>query len=97
MYYLGLNTLDFTAAKFDDCENGLEKYIISSTGKYSIIWQLRSIINGRVDDYKVKKLDDEVVMIEFKFNYHDNVYAALPNSLCLQSTKPNKNKRVQFK
>jgi hypothetical protein len=56
MMHLGISTLDFTPAKFDQSSSQDEKYIISSTGQYLVTWSFRNILRGRVNDYDVISL-----------------------------------------
>lgn len=54
MYYLGIKELNFSQAKFDDTLKQKESFIITSTANYTIIWSLKSIINGDLFDYEIK-------------------------------------------
>lgn len=78
-----LTEIKFTPARFNLGENSQENAIITSTGKYVIIWSFNSIKKGRLDSYKIKPLEDSVIKNEFKFN-EENAWITHPNSLQYQ-------------
>ena len=42
----GLADMKFTKAKFDNSYNGEEKYIISTLGRFLILWDLKDVFEG---------------------------------------------------
>lgn len=46
--------VSFTPARFNTGLNEAEKTIVTSTGKYIIIWNFRRLKQGRTDDYQIK-------------------------------------------
>ncbi|CAG9312448.1 unnamed protein product [Blepharisma stoltei] len=68
IYKYQLTNHKFTAARFDVAERDEESVIITSRGKFLIIWNFNSIKKGKLDNYKVKEIPEEPIKNEFKFN-----------------------------
>jgi hypothetical protein len=80
----GIAEIDFTAAKFNDSRDGLEKYIITSTGTCVVYWNMNAILKGLKNKYKIKQIGSQIMGNEFRFDREDNVIVTLPNELRLQ-------------
>ena len=80
--------IEFTPAKFDISS----RTIISSVGKYSFIWDLKSALSGNQYPIKIREYDDKVIMGDFA-QHVDQVLIAMKNDIALTSrsafTDPN--------
>ena len=97
IYRYKIKNLDFKPAKFDENLVKKENFIITCTGKYTIVWSMSEITSGNVNKYEVKGLNDDVLKVEFKFNNQNNIYAAFKDGICLQQTKDTKKERIKTK
>ncbi|CAM6031479.1 unnamed protein product [Sphagnum compactum] len=85
---LGIDVTDdgkmFTEAHFS---TGLanEKSIIASTGPYVITWSLKTIRQGRLYDYSIRKYSDDIVADNFKFGQDKNIIVTLPDQVTMIS------------
>ncbi|GAN05606.1 vacuolar import and degradation protein 27 protein [Mucor ambiguus] len=61
------NFTEFTGAYFD-----VENRIIAATGQHLIMWDLQDIYHGRIDTYKVKKLD-QVALASCQISTNNNI------------------------
>ncbi|KAL6121765.1 hypothetical protein NUSPORA_01270 [Nucleospora cyclopteri] len=68
--------VNFTPAKFDQSDH----FIVSSTGRYLIKWNVSDVLNGDVYNYSIKTLYDQVVDENFVIN-GDDIIVALPNDI----------------
>eukprot|EP00828_Plagiopyla_frontata_P041401 TRINITY_DN5888_c0_g1_i1.p4 TRINITY_DN5888_c0_g1~~TRINITY_DN5888_c0_g1_i1.p4 ORF type:complete len:169 (+),score=38.65 TRINITY_DN5888_c0_g1_i1:135-641(+) len=82
-----LSNFEFTQARFDDSQNSKEQFIITSVENYLIIWNVKKVIQGKIYDYKIKKLDDKIVQSEYKFGNTENVLVETLNALQIQKFK----------
>ncbi|WVQ82121.1 hypothetical protein IAT38_004249 [Cryptococcus sp. DSM 104549] len=79
--------VSFTPARFNTGINETEKTIVTSTGKYVIIWNFRRLKQGRYDDYQIKQYDSRVVADNFKFGADKNIIVALENNVLMANKK----------
>lgn len=80
----GIEEVKFSPARFNTGENIDEKWIVSSTGNFIITWNFNSIKRGRLHDYKLKRVDQQVVGDQFLFGKEDDVVVALENDVYAQ-------------
>ncbi|KAK8854741.1 hypothetical protein IAR55_003480 [Kwoniella newhampshirensis] len=73
------DAVSFTPARFNTGMNEAEKTIVTSTGKYVIIW--------RTDDYQIKQYDSRVVADNFKFGADKNIIVALEHNVLMANKK----------
>ncbi|WWD19114.1 hypothetical protein CI109_103572 [Kwoniella shandongensis] len=73
------DAVSFTPARFNTGVNETEKTIVTSTGKYVIIW--------RTDDYQIKQYDSRVVADNFKFGADKNIIVALEHNVLMANKK----------
>ncbi|KAL4463502.1 hypothetical protein ABPG72_007603 [Tetrahymena utriculariae] len=88
-YYLKLKEIGFTPAKFDNCLTKKEKFIVSSTGAFTIVWDFIKVLQKKTQCYEIKKSDELIQQAEFKFNKNNNVLAASVNRVEMQSIVKN--------
>ena len=87
-----LKSVTFSPAKFDWCEKERERFIVTSVGKLSILWNFKSILRGDIYDYEIKELKDNIKTINFKYSQPDTIYSALQNEMCLIKTRKQQKK-----
>lgn len=78
----------FSEAKFNVGENTEESAIITSTGNLMVIWNFASVKIGKLDDYAVKVMEENVVKNEFKFS-EENALITYKKSLKIQNGRWN--------
>lgn len=81
-----LEDLQFTPAKFNVNQIDGETNIITSMGDHVIIWNFAKVKKGILDDYRIKKLHQNVVENQFKFNRNQFV-VTMDHSLRIQNQK----------
>ncbi|WOO85774.1 Vacuolar import and degradation protein 27 [Vanrija pseudolonga] len=79
--------VSFTPARFNTGVSEAEKTIVTSTGKYVIIWNFRRLKQGRTDDYQIKKYDSRVVADNFKYGTDKNMIVALEHNVLMANKK----------
>ncbi|OCF57212.1 cytoplasmic protein [Kwoniella mangroviensis CBS 10435] len=79
--------VSFTPARFNTGVNEAEKTIVTSTGKYVVIWNFRRLKQGRTDDYQIKQYDSKVVADNFKFGADKNIIVALEHNVVMANKK----------
>lgn len=87
--------ISFTSARFNTGPSVKEEAIITSTGPYLVIWNLRRVLRGESDAYLVKRYDSDITAENFKFGTDKRMIVALENDVSIVSKaalrKPNKN------
>nr|XP_019011523.1 cytoplasmic protein [Kwoniella pini CBS 10737]OCF50304.1 cytoplasmic protein [Kwoniella pini CBS 10737] len=79
--------VSFTPARFNTGVNEAEKTIVTSTGKYVVIWNFRRLKQGRTDDYQIKQYDSRVVADNFKFGADKNIIVALEHNVVMANKR----------
>jgi len=51
---------------------------------------LKKVLEGKIFDYEIIKLKDNLINAEFKYNNFNTIYTALNKDVCLQATKIHK-------
>lgn len=86
--------ISFTAARFNTGPSVKEEAIITSTGPYLVIWNIRRVLRGESDAYLVKRYDSDVTAENFKFGTDKRMIVALENDVSMVSKaslrRPNK-------
>ena len=96
--YMGQGMISFTEAHFSTGHSE-GRAIIASTGPYVITWPVKSIIQGKLYDYQIKKYSDTIVADNFKYGQDANIIVTLPDQVtmidkrALQSPKNRKSFR----
>lgn len=80
--------INFTPAKFNVSSNSDENAIITSTGKFVIIWNFGSVKAGNSNDYYIKDLNDNVIKNEFRFG-DESAVITHPKSVKIQNSRWN--------
>jgi hypothetical protein len=76
----------FTQAHFNRGDaNTHEKYIVSSVGKFVVIWSIKQVLKKKKFAYKIKCMSSEVVADNFRFNAENNIVVVEPNALFVAS------------
>jgi hypothetical protein len=81
-----LEGLSFTPAKFNISKDTCETNIITSLGDYVIVWNFTKIKKGILDDYKIKKVHQNVIENQFKFN-RNQIVVTMDHKLRIQNQK----------
>ena len=81
----GLKDANFTPARFDLNEDGLNN-IITSLGEYIIIWNYNDIRRKKLN-YKIKKADDLVIDNYFKSGKGNKIIIGMPTKVRIQNLK----------
>ena len=81
----GLKDANFTPARFDVNEDGLNN-IITSLGEYIIIWNYNDIRKKKLN-YKIKKADDLVIDNYFKSGKRNKIIIGMPTKIRIQNLK----------
>eukprot|EP00028_Trichosphaerium_sp_Am-I-7-wt_P003712 CAMPEP_0168538904 /NCGR_PEP_ID=MMETSP0405-20121227/21472_1 /TAXON_ID=498012 /ORGANISM="Trichosphaerium sp, Strain Am-I-7 wt" /LENGTH=462 /DNA_ID=CAMNT_0008568289 /DNA_START=33 /DNA_END=1421 /DNA_ORIENTATION=- len=74
--------VSFTPAKFNIGQMG-ERSIVTSTGKFVITWNFRKVKQNVLDQYQIKKYQQEVVADHFKSWQDRDVVVAMPDDVRL--------------
>ncbi|KAJ3219620.1 hypothetical protein HDU67_000108 [Dinochytrium kinnereticum] len=72
--------VSFTPARFN-CGDEEERSIVTSTGPYVITWNFRRVKQGKLDDYTIKKYNENVVADNFKYGQDKAIIVALPGDV----------------
>lgn len=90
----GITNLKFLSAKFDHKADECESYISASSGPYMFIWTMKNILKGNFVTNVVKKMADDIVSNEFKYNT-DALIAATTRNLHYQKTSQQGNRYLK--
>ena len=73
--WLTLNTwpMAFTAAKFNTGVNAEEDTIVTSVGPYVITWDMKRVLAGHAEPYKIRKFQEDIVADNFRFGQNKNI------------------------
>ncbi len=82
-----IKEVSFTNGKFDDSEKNKELFIVVGCGSLLFTWSIKKVIQGKIFEYEVKKMGEQIVNNEFKFNNTDKLLIALPKEIRLQQTR----------
>lgn len=82
--YMG-QMVNFTEAHFSTGPATRDRSIIASTGPYVITWSLKSIKQGKLYDYSIRKYSDNIVADNFKFGQDKNIIVTLPDQVTMIS------------
>ncbi|KAI9292857.1 VID27-domain-containing protein [Neoconidiobolus thromboides FSU 785] len=77
--------INFTPAKFNAGQDILEKYIVTSTGNYVVLWNFRQVKIGKTFAYSLKQYEESIVGDNFRFNQDRTIVVAMPNDLTMAS------------
>jgi hypothetical protein len=81
-----LERLSFNHARFDVNQINGETNIITSMGDYVVVWNFAKIRKGILDDYKIKRVNQNVIENQFKFN-RNQIVVTMENKLRIQNQK----------
>ena len=82
-----IRRVNFDRATFDNNENKEESYIVVNTGEFVITWNFQKVLKGCLSDYKIKKMDQEIVQTDFRFNKEDQVLLTAKGTVTLGKRK----------
>jgi hypothetical protein len=80
----GVKDFSFLPAKFDESKNGIERFIISGFGEYTVIWNLSHAIKGD-KSYLISKTEGKVVQADFFYNNPSKLMMATSQGLVVKS------------
>lgn len=73
--------------RFNQGEGQEENAIITSTGQYIVAWDFKKVKKGYLEQYEIKKYEDQVVQDNFKFGDDKeivrNIFALIMSLLIL--------------
>lgn len=82
---MGQKNLDFSGARFNTSEGeSQETSIVTSTGKYVVIFNIKNVLKNKEPKYKVRKFGDLVINSDFQFS-SNNVILATANDVAVAS------------
>lgn len=64
----------------------METYIVVGFGKAIVTWNLKHILEGKIYEYSIKKLEGKIVESEFKFDCADRMLIAMEGEMRMQKT-----------
>jgi len=79
-----INNVDFTPAHFNT-GTSMEKSIVTSTGPFVVVWNLRQVKQGNRNAYYIRRYRDNVVADEFEYNNDGKIIVTLPNDVTLNA------------
>lgn len=77
-----MGVVNFTTAHFNT-GSSLERSIVTSTGPFVVIWNFRAIKMGRLDNYRIRRYQDDVVADDFAYDNDGRVVVTLPNQVSI--------------
>ncbi len=81
-----ISKINFTPARFNiDKVNG-ETNIITSIGECIVNWSFTKVLKGIVNDYKIKKVNQNVIENQFKFD-KNQIVVTMDKNLRIQNQK----------
>ncbi|CAG8438538.1 16246_t:CDS:10 [Acaulospora morrowiae] len=75
--------VNFTPARFNTGASAMEKTIVTSTGPFVVTWNFRSVKQGNIYNYQIKRYDDVVVADNFRFGQDRSIVVTLPHDVTL--------------
>ena len=75
-----MGEINFTTAHFNT-GSSLERSIVTSTGPFIVVWNFRSVKLGRLNSYKIKRYQDNIVADDFTYNDDGRIVVTLPNDV----------------
>lgn len=78
----GMGVIRFTTAHFNTGPS-MERSIVTSTGSFIVIWNFRQIKLGRLDSYRIKKYQDNIVADNFTYNNDGRIVVTLPDDVSI--------------
>jgi hypothetical protein len=84
IFKYSISDVSFTPAYFNYVDN--ETHIMTSTGKYLIIWNFENIKHHKKCGYTIKLLEDQSVKNHWRFT-SDDVIVTMANRVGLQKRK----------
>jgi hypothetical protein len=73
--------LSFTPAHFNAGEGKDETTIVTSSGPFAIVWNLKKVLQGSKDPYRIHRYQQEVKADNFKFGSDKQMVVALANDM----------------
>ena len=81
-----ISKINFTPARFNIDKNTGETNIITSIGEYIINWNFTKVLKGILNDYKIKKVNQNVLANMFKYN-KSQIVVTMDKNLRIQNQK----------
>jgi hypothetical protein len=81
-----ISKVDFAPARFNISENDEESVIITATGNVVVLWNFLSVKAGKLFDYFIQPLEQQVVKNEFIFN-EEKAVITYPSSVVIQNSR----------
>ncbi len=78
---LQISEVRFTPAKFDSSYDGREAFIVTSTGRHTILWNFKSVLRGDLFDYQISSAEDVVHAADFRYGAPHNIVTALTDDV----------------
>mmetsp|Transcript_12968 Transcript_12968/g.21245 ORF Transcript_12968/g.21245 Transcript_12968/m.21245 type:complete len:827 (-) Transcript_12968:647-3127(-) len=83
----GISQVKFTQAHFDVNRGNAEESIVTSSGCFVITWNFRKVKQNKLDEYKIKKMEDVVVADQFPYMKDEKVVVVMPSDIKLAKRK----------
>lgn len=81
-----ISDIAFSSAKFDEKADADESFIVASANPFLVLWSLSKVLRGQSVSSTIKRMEDNVIRGEFKYNEND-LLAAFKDHLYIQPTK----------
>ena len=82
----GVKDFKLIAAKFDESKEGLERFIISGFGEYTIIWNMGRVLQGD-KTYLISKAEGRVLQADFFYNHPEKIIMTTNHGIVLKENK----------
>ncbi|CAN8072348.1 unnamed protein product [Agarophyton chilense] len=75
-----MGEIEFTTAHFNT-GSSLERSIVTSTGPFVVVWNFRAVKMGRLDSYKIRRYQDNIIADDFAYDNDGRIVVTLPNDV----------------
>lgn len=75
-----MGEIQFTTAHFNT-GSSLERSIVTSTGPFVVVWNFRAVKMGRLDSYRIRRYQDNIIADDFAYDNDGRIVVTLPNDV----------------
>ena len=88
-----MTKVHFTPARFNNGDNIEENSIVTSTGSLLVTWNFAKVKRGLLKAYTIKRMPQNAVEGQFKFNNEEKVLVTMPQTVTVETRKRQKGKQ----